>query len=659
MRLDLGSVTGWHGCRGPVLLPPSTRRLGFGGLALGFFFLHGLIYFYYRRHPGNFWFALFALGLATNGLCTTLLKFWGHFGLWGFAGLRMLNLLAAGVLLLSVLLFLSQLKSKPTFAAAKVLAVGWALLMATTFTPLSASVFGILYLVWLVAFCVATVRAGLDAWREQPEGGRWLGLSAVGVLILLVTEALKQMKWLPVVHEVIGFGLGIFLILAGASCFLARRIAAEGQELEVLACDLEQRVRERTRDLERSKHEAQAASRAKSEFLAVMSHEIRTPMNAVVGLAELLGQAEMPVREKKMAGTLRRSAVSLLRLIDEILDLSRIEAGSMTLRTAPFSIQQVLDDVFELFSARARQTGLKLSARVEGPGKDPEGIWILGDSDRFYQILINLVGNAFKFTDRGSIAMTARWSPVAEGRVELVVDVTDTGIGIPKQDQETLFDPFVQVDSTSTRRVGGAGLGLAICRRLADLMGGELTLTSEPGQGSRFSLSVTADIADDPPTAGTTDEPTPAETTVPLDPSMVSVPLRILLAEDNPINQWVVQLLFEELGQNAQVVAEGPAVLEAMAEETFDVVVLDLHMPGMDGFEVARHIRSQYGRKPYLIAFTASVMDEDRRRCQEVGMDDFLSKPADLHKLREALERASESLQPVDSLNLESLNLAP
>ncbi len=629
-------------------------NLGLGGMALGFFFLHGLIYFYYRRHPGNFWFALVALGLAVNGLCTTLLKFWGHYGIWGFALLRMLNLFAAGMLLLSVLFFLSQLRSRPNFVVHKALAAAWLGLMVIAVTPWAPRLFAMLYLTWLAVFFIAIGRVGRDAWREKPEGGRWLGLSALGVSVVLMTETAKQLEWLSQLQEVGGFALGIFLILSGASCFLARRIAAEGQELEAFAQDLDQRVQERTRDLERSKREAQAASRAKSEFLAVMSHEIRTPMNAVVGLAELLDQADIPDRERKMAGTLRRSAVSLLRLIDEILDLSRIEAGSMSLRLAPFDVREVLDDVVELFSGRARQANLELTAELEGPSGASEALWIVGDSDRVYQILINLVGNALKFTEQGQVAMEARWAPAAEGFLDLVVDVRDTGIGIPEGDQKALFDPFVQVDSTSTRRVGGAGLGLAICRRLADLMGGELTLISEPGRGSSFTLKWTAELAEAPckhpepiecemSKEGTSKELRPESGPEPLDFSVpVLEPLRILLAEDNPINQWVVQMLLEELGQSALLVEDGPSVLDAMAEQSFDVVVLDLHMPGMDGFQVASEIRSRFGTRPYLIAFTASVMEEDRQRCEAVGMNDFLSKPADLHKLREALLRASD-----------------
>jgi len=591
-------------------------------LALGFAILHGVIFAYHPRHRGNLYFALFSLGLAANGVLDSL-RLWAPLDPATRHLVQTLNHFAAGVLLSALVYFLASLSPKPVPRAARWLV--WSFLpvaLVAAWPPLDAYRIPAM-LLWSFASMALGAAIAFGAWRERVAGARILLISASGLVIFIGTELAKHARLLSPTGVVVGFGVGLALILGGASIFLARRIAHEGRELERLAAELEDRVAERTAELQRSEREALAASRAKSAFLATMSHEIRTPMNSVIGFADLLAGADLPEREREMAKTLRSSAVSLLHLIDEILDLSRIEAGRLELEARPFELAPLIADVAELFSPQASRDGLELSARVIGE----EPPMLLGDPARLRQVLLNLVGNALKFTVEGSVELVAEYS---EG--ELVCEVHDTGIGIDDRALEALFKPFAQADGSTTRRFGGAGLGLAICRGLCDAMGGTIEAQSEPSRGSTFRVQIPAL----PAPAGITAEPEEAASGD--EEGGRDGHLRILLAEDNPVNQMVTLLMLERLGLQADTVEDGVAALDALGNSRYDLVLLDLHMPKMDGLEVARRLR-EHDRDTYVVALTASALEEDRERCREAGMDDFLAKPMQLEALRAALRR--------------------
>jgi signal transduction histidine kinase/ActR/RegA family two-component response regulator len=616
-------------------------NVGAGGLALGFAVLHGLIFLFHRRHRGNLWFALFACAFAVNGFSESLQR-WGHFGLWGFKGLRLASLLSVGVLLLSLVLFLGSLRPGRSRRVARWLAVGFVPVALTLEVPALHGAWQPVLGLWYLASVAVALWLGVVAWRERAEGARALGLSAVGWIVLMAAEIVKQAGHLSPAVEVAVYGAAILLLLTGASLVLARRIAGEGRELERLAQGLEDRVVERTAELRRSEREARAASRAKSSFLATMSHEIRTPMNAILGLSELLAGSGLTDDQRRMADTLHRSAGSLLTLINEVLDLSRIESGRLDLEHRAFDLEEVVRESVELFATQAASVGLALGWRLE-PGVPPT---VVGDPARLRQILVNLIGNALKFTPEGRVEVV-----VAEEDEGLRIEVRDTGIGIAPEAVEQLFEPFFQVDGSATRRHEGAGLGLAICQRLVELMDGTITVESERGAGSTFRVvlpmpaaGAEADAADAALTAPAPAERGAGDGAGDGEPR----PLRILLAEDNPVNQLVTTLMLERLGYDTDVVDRGPAVLEAVAEKPYDVVLLDLHMPEMDGVEVGRRIRAELGRRsPYLLAVTASALAEDRERCRQAGIDDFLAKPVQLEALRSALRRAVTTLLTV------------
>jgi len=598
-------------------------NLVIAALCLGFAVLHGVIFAYHPKHPGNLFFSLFAISGTANGTLD-ILYHWGSLGPWPAAFVRQINIFVVGAIFLSLLLFLASLRSRRAPRIIRWLAIGFAVPALSSLIPALAGLPVKLYLVWLLAAVATAIVLVVGAFRERVEGARPFLVSVAGFAVISVTEIAKQADVLGPAGQIVFYGLGVFLILSGSSIFLARRIAEEGRELERLADELEERVAERTAELTRSEREALAANRAKSAFLATMSHEIRTPMNAVVGLAELLSDAELPRREREMAATLRGSAVSLLNLIDEILDLSRIEAGRLELESRTFEVEALVREVVELFAPQAARDGLELTWRL---ASEPLPT-LSSDPARLRQILVNLVGNALKFTERGSVEIVA-----GHAGGELVFEVHDTGIGIAAPELEGLFQPFSQGDASTTRRFGGAGLGLAICRELTEALGGTIEAESEFGRGSTFRLRIPAQ-----PAPGETEGSVSEVSGHPVESGESDRP-NILLAEDNPVNQMVTLLMLERLGHQADTANDGEAALEALEREAYDVVFLDLHMPKVDGLEVARRLR-RHGHETRIIALTASALPEDRERCREAGMDDFLAKPIQLEALRAALRRA-------------------
>jgi signal transduction histidine kinase len=394
-----------------------------------------------------------------------------------------------------------------------------------------------------------------------------------------------------------------------------RRAAVVKQRLEAEA-------EEHRRHTEALMIEAQAANRAKSEFLATMTHELRTPLNGVLGMAQIMAHDELSPAQRKRLETINDSGAALLRIINDILDISRIEAGRLSLDPAPFNMQVFGDDLAALYGALATEKGLEFSLTV-APGADG---WFMGDVVRIRQVMGNLFSNALKFTEAGRV----------EGRIEreddiLRLSVTDTGPGIAAQDRARLFDRFVQADGSSTRRHGGAGLGLAICRDLAALMGGTVTVQSRPGEGSTFALEIALAPAESAPRD---DERTAAP----------DRPVRVLIAEDNPANRIVLSTLLSQFAIQSEAVEDGEAAIEAWATGDWDAILMDIHMPRMDGIAATAGIRerekSEDRPRTPIIAVTASILAHETDGYLAAGMDGWVPKPVDARRMLETLQNA-------------------
>jgi CheY-like chemotaxis protein/HPt (histidine-containing phosphotransfer) domain-containing protein len=360
-----------------------------------------------------------------------------------------------------------------------------------------------------------------------------------------------------------------------------------------------------------------------------MSHEIRTPMNGVLGMAHLLLDTSLTTSQRRQVETLCDSGQALLTILNDILDFSKMEAGKLELVADDFDLERVVGSVTALMTPRAREKGLALHASIASDVPTA----LRGDAGRLRQVLLNLVGNAIKFTDVGEVCIDVRRRGPGEARVPLEVSVRDTGIGIPPEAQARLFQEFTQVDGSATRRYGGTGLGLAICRRIALAMGGEIAVDSRPGAGARFTVAVALDRAH-APLAAETDAAASAVT-----------PLRILLAEDNAVNREVALGLLKRHGHSVTVVTDGGQAVATARAGGFDVILMDVHMPGMDGTEASRIIRSfpaPAGRVP-IVALSASVLKDEIDICFEAGMDEFLAKPLDPAALARVLARLGMS----------------
>ena len=429
------------------------------------------------------------------------------------------------------------------------------------------------------------------------------------------------------------------LIICVALDITERKRAQE--EIQRMNQELEQRVAERTRELTRAvteleaaKQAAEAASLAKSQFLANMSHEIRTPMNGVIGMAELLLNTELDSEQMGYVKAIRSSGETLLAVINDVLDFSKIEAGKMELESVAFDIREMFQDALEPLQPQARGRGLKLTLVVD-PAVPRR---LVGDPVRLRQVLLNLVNNAVKFTKEGGVLVEVRAGAEQGEQVLLEVAVTDTGIGIPLEKQEHIFNAFEQVDGSTTRRFGGTGLGLAISAQLVKLMGGEIEVQSRPGYGSTFRF--TARLKTAAPEA----KPEGAESAAP--DSEPAASLDILLVEDTPINQQVALGMLSRLGHRVTLAENGREALTALAERDFDLVLMDVQMPVMDGLEATAAIRRREkgrggGHVP-IIAMTAHAMKEDRQRCLDAGMDGYLSKPIQLQGLARVIAEVTD-----------------
>ena len=385
-------------------------------------------------------------------------------------------------------------------------------------------------------------------------------------------------------------------------------------------------------DLLRAKEAAEAAARAKSEFLANMSHEIRTPMNAVIGFTDLLLDEDLTEKQRDYLKTIKSSGDSLLTIIDNILDLSKIEAGMIELECRKVHLASCLEEAVRQVEAIAMQKGLKLSWQIDEDA--PEDI--ISDPTRLRQILVNLLSNAVKFTEIGEVTARVSCSVQNSGSYEIHFAIKDTGIGIPEDKMSRLFRPFSQIDASTTRRYGGTGLGLAICKRLVDQIGGRIWAESRPGQGSTFNVVIFARAPEaDTKSRGTSEVPAHPEGRVLLESNSKSP--SILLAEDNIVNQKVIIQMLGKLGLKADIAANGLEVLQMMEKKRYDIILMDILMPEMDGLEATRIIHLRMKEPPKIIAMTASVLDGDREMCFKAGMDGFVSKPTKIDELKSAL----------------------
>ncbi len=494
----------------------------------------------------------------------------------------------------------------------------------------------------LVFWVVATI-LGYDLRQDSFDIGKGLVLC---VVVLLVAGAISRFTIRLLVRPLNMLQAGITSVREGRLETI--QVSPTGDEIEYLGESfnkmilelakskeevrlhqeqLEDRIRARTEEVELAMNRALAASQAKSEFLANISHELRTPMNGVLGMIDVVLDSRLEHEQREHVEAAQQCAYSLLVMLNDLLDLSKIEAGKMVLDKVAFDLRRLLDDAIKIYVAGAQAKGISLIAEVSP--EIPEQI--VGDPLRIRQILGNLLANAVKFTHHGSIRLRVHAAPGDRDEFEVMLTVSDTGIGIPAEKLSDVFEKFTQADGTIGRQYGGTGLGLAIARQLARMHGGDVTVRSEPGRGSTFEVTVLCEL--------------PTIDMLPLDDaSLLARSPRILVVEDNLVNQKIVKAILAKRGLEVVIANEGGEALEALErsrqEQRFGLILMDLQMPGIDGLEATRRIRRDalWVNLP-IVAMTAHSMNGDRERCLQAGMNGYISKPINSAHLLATVER--------------------
>ncbi|HEY8403384.1 MAG TPA: ATP-binding protein [Flavobacteriales bacterium] len=386
-------------------------------------------------------------------------------------------------------------------------------------------------------------------------------------------------------------------------------------------------MKENEAKLIEAKERAEEAVRVKSQFLAMMSHEIRTPLNGVIATASMLTKTNLTSEQAEYVDTIKKSGQSLLMLINDILDFSKLESGKMTLDLHPNKLDEIVYDVSDLLRPYAEEKNIQLKIFVDYKNSDE----VMIDGPKLKQVLLNLLGNALKFTPEGSVVLKMETVGIVQDTLQIRFIVSDTGIGIPEDKMHLLFKSFSQVDSSTSRKYGGTGLGLAISQQIVELMGGSISVESMVGEGTTFSFTIECKRA-------VAEEASEAKDQSVL-PTIDYSSLRVLVADDNEINRQVFKYMLDILGMNADMAVNGIQVLELYEQKPYDLIFMDMQMPGMDGLEATRQLRAKYGERTRIVAVTANAFNDDREECLKVGMNAFLSKPFDHAQLTAVLSQ--------------------